>query len=59
MKYLGATKLSKLTADNLVLKEEDKIDLKEYAQISDEADAVLEAIKEGFERLRLTTLTKR
>lgn len=49
MKYLGTTKLSKL-------KEEEKAG---YIAISDNADAIIEEIKIGFEKLRLTTLLKR
>ena len=46
MKYLGKSKLAKI-------KEEDKVN---YIEITDEADAIITEIKQGFERLRLSNL---
>lgn len=46
MIYLGVTKLAALKAD-------EKAD---YIEISDEADAVVEAIKQGLEKLRISNL---
>lgn len=52
MKYLGKTKIDKKKLD----KDDDVAD---YIEITDEAAAILTEIKNGFERLRLSNLTRR
>ena len=52
MKYIGKTKKSKLTPEELE-------ELGEVAEISDEADAILQEIKFGFDRIRLSNLVRR
>jgi len=52
MKYVGKKELTKYKQEEL-----DK--LGDYAEISDEAAAIIEEIKIGFERLRLSTIMSR
>ena len=49
MKYVGKTKLSKMTLEEKA----------EAIEISDEADAIMTEIKEGFDRLRLSNIMRR
>lgn len=49
MKYLGKSKLAKLEG-------KEKGD---FIEISDDADAILEEIKKGFEALRLSNIMRR
>ena len=58
MRYEGKTKFSKLKLENQAKKEEDKQDLSDIIEISDEADAIIQEIKQGFEKLRLSNLMK-
>ena len=49
MKYIGATKKSKLTPEELN-------ELGEVIEISDDASAIMEEIQRGFEALRISNL---
>ena len=52
MQFIGKTEKSKLTPEEL----EKLVDV---IEISDEATAIMEEIKFGFDRLRLSNLTRR
>lgn len=59
MRYEGKTALTKLKLENDKKEAAEKEDLTEVIEVSDEAAAVMNEIKKGFERLRLSNLTRR